>query len=304
MSKPKKKPVIPPKFNLAAYNKCASWGLKEWAAALTIRRNIRQPWRRGFTEDEFKNEPEPYMTILRVAANQILSNPSDTNLDVIPFNERPCYMFLPIRDQSPADYFAGVDTFNEDQGYKEWVDRKNYINENLDVFTCENENRDHDYDVRKKMVAREIEKFSETPAWKMHEECSEKIDFTFGNHLLFIAVDLRASNEVLKEEFKNWLGKTRKEIGGVKPQILSFTEKDFRKWHKNHLLQYLDLTFWGDVNNYNFSNKELCDLIFPYGDADENSVRNKTRKDALKVISDEYVFALNNQLSRPTIEPK
>jgi hypothetical protein len=152
---------LPDEFKLAEYKKCASWGLREWTAALSIRASIRKFWRLACLEGKVKNESDHIVQFVRDASIRILSNPLDTNLDVNPFNAKPSYKLpLPIKDQSPADYFAGVYTFNHDKRYLEWINRAIYI---------ENEDYTYDDNDHNETLAREENKFYETSAWKMHQ---------------------------------------------------------------------------------------------------------------------------------------
>jgi len=295
MKRHSKSNELPSKFKLAEYEKCASWGLKEWTAALSIRSRIRQSWRLACLEGKnkdvpdnimHKDVPDNIMHFVRDASIRILSNPSDTNLDMYLFNAKPSYKIqLPIRDQSPAEYFAGVYTFNHDERYLEWVNRAIYI---------ENEHYAYDDD-HNKTLAHEQNKFYDTPAWKMHKASADG-GFSIDVHALFIAVDLRASDDDLVFEFKKWLSKTRKDIGITSKNRL-FNKTDFADWHLNSLLQYLDITFWAMTHNMEFTHDEIGRAIFPEGcEADESRVRRTIRPLALQIISDEYVLALNNQL--------
>lgn len=280
---------LPSEFKLAEYKKCALWGLKEWTAALSIRSSIRQTWRLVCLEGKDKDVPDKIMNFVREASIRILSNPSDTNLEVYLFNSKPSYKIqFPIRDQSPAEYFSAAFTFNHDSRYSEWVNRATYI---------QHEYRDFNDDHNEKLD-REENLFYNTPAWKMHES-SAAGGFSLDTHSLFIAVDLRASDDELVFEFKKWLSKTRSELG-ITPKNRLFTADDFADWHSDRLLQYLDITFWAMTRNVNFTNEELSRMIFPQGGCNESRMRRTIRLNALQIISDEYMLALNNQLHTQT----
>jgi hypothetical protein len=288
---------------ITANYKTSLWGLREWTAALTIRSSIRKTWRLVCFEGKRKKDvPDHILSFVLKAAREILSNPLDCDLDVSLFNSKRSnnpIRIIPIRDQSPADYFSGVHKYKQDRRYLKWVNRDIFI-ENENYVYGDDEN--HVYDEHNKKLAGEDQKYYGTSAWKMHEECSEN-GFDIGVHSLFIAVDLRASNSELELEFKKWLQNTRKEIG-ITPKNRKFDRVDFDDWHTDRLLQYLDLTFWWEVNNINYTNNEICNKIFPKGDVDEYHVGKTTRKNALKVISDEYILALNNQLHLQIKEQK
>jgi hypothetical protein len=276
---------LPDEFKLAEYKRCASWGLREWAAALTIRSSIRKSWLLVCLEGKNKNVTNHIMHFVQDASIRILSNPLDTNLDVNLFNAKPSYKLpSPIKDQSPADYFAGVYTFNHDRRYLEWVNRAIYI---------ENEDYTYDDDDHNETLAREENKFYETPAWKMHEESADG-GFSIDIHSLFISVDLRIPDNELVSEFKKWLAKKRKDIG-ITPKQRPFNENDFADWHSDRLLQYLDLTFWAMTHNVKFTNEQIGKAIFPEDSASESRVRRTIRINAHKIVSDEYILALNNQ---------
>jgi hypothetical protein len=109
-----------------------------------------------------------------------------------------------------------------------------------------------------------------------------------------LLVDLRIPDNELVSEFKKWLVKKRKDIG-ITPKQRPFNENDFADWHSDRLLQYLDLTFWAVTHNEKFTNEQIGKAIFPEDSASESRVRRTIRINALKIVSDEYILALNNQ---------
>jgi len=263
---------IPDKFEISAYDECAKWGLQEWTAALTARMNIRHGWRWACLEGKSEDVPNNLLRNAREAADKLLCEPTDTDLSV----SKSYSVLTAIRDQSAAEYFHGLDTFN-DPRYVEWVNR----------FTASTMIQDDD-DAE---LVLDMKRLYETPAWRMHADCSAT-----GNSL-FIAVDLGVPDDQLVKEFKKWIGDTRKAAGTASiPR--RYNNKDFVDWHENRLLAYLDLTFWASTRNKEFTHKTVAHAIFPFGSEKRDSeiVRRTIRTKANRIVSDEVVSALNGQL--------
>ena len=109
-----------------------------------------------------------------------------------------------------------------------------------------------------------------------------------------ITVDLRASDEDLILEFKNWLYEKRKSQKDIEFREKMFGEKEFSDWIKNRILPYLDLTIIAKAKGIKITNALMGNLLFP--DDIEVDVAEKVRKTvkpmAKKVMSIAFLGAL------------
>lgn len=262
------------KFDRSTYDDCAKWGLKEWASALTARSYMDVFFHHG-SGDEITDGMAQYY---RGKAMDILANP--LGHQSFEFDR----LFLsPIVDQSVAEFFSGYDAMS-DLRFFEWAIRKQYADNDYDDV------EDFDVDLDEEICSG-VRKFHTTPAWKM------KRQVLGDTGRFFIGVDLGASDEFLVDQFKFWLKKTRVEAH-VKPIRRLFNENDFSDWHCEHLLPYLDLTFCSKVFKEQITQEKMAKLLFPYEEKRDSvaRVRRTISVNALKLVSDEYVSALNTQL--------
>jgi hypothetical protein len=273
----KKKPTsvksILGKFDRSAYDACAKWGLKEWASALTARSYMDSFFHHS-SEDEITDGMAQYY---RGKAGDLLANP--LGHQSFEFDQ----LFLcPIVDQSVAAFFEGHDAMS-DLRFSEWAIRKQYADNDYDDV------EDIDLYLNEK-IRSGVHKFHTTPAWKMKHQALGDIG------RFFIGVDLGASDEFLMEQFKTWLKKTRVEAN-VHPIRRLFNSDHFSDWHCDRLLPYLDLSFCCKVNKEQVTHEEMAKLLFPYEEQRDSvaRVRRTISVNALKLVSEEYVSALNTQ---------
>ena len=88
----------------------------------------------------------------------------------------------------------------------------------------------------------------------------------------YVAIDAEAPDDVLIEDFKQWL-KQRREVFGKAPAI---TENDLRKWSQHRVLPYLDLTILANLAGVTLTNYVIgCKL---FADLNEIDLAEKVRK--------------------------
>lgn len=108
-----------------------------------------------------------------------------------------------------------------------------------------------------------------------------------------IAVHLLATNEQIVSDFQRWLRETRQAYGVPAPKK-NFSKSVLHRWVEHRLLPYLDLhllhTFLGDE----FPAVKAADMIFPdmRGTVGEDKIRKTVKPQALELISDEMMLAL------------
>jgi len=100
-----------------------------------------------------------------------------------------------------------------------------------------------------------------------------------------ITVDLRASDEQLKQNFSAWLDNQR----GIDRDILkkSVEERDLADWVNSRVVPYFDLITISNIDRSSISNHQIGDLLFP-NDIDveiAERIRKVTRKKARKIFS-------------------
>ena len=257
-----------------AYDACDKWGLKEWASALTARSYMDAFFRSSSKDQKTDGMATYYME----KAGELLANP----LEHQSFELNRLFL-SPIVDQSAADFFGGYDAML-DLRFSEWVIRKRYADNDCDD--------DDDIDpYLNENIGSSVQKFHTTPAWKM------KLQVLGDTGRFFIGVDLGASDEFLEEQFKSWLKKTRADAN-VRAIRRQFNKVHFKNWHFDRLLAYLDLSFCCKVHNQRVTHEQMANWLFP----DEvemdpvDRVRRTISVNALKLVSVEYISALNTQL--------
>ena len=262
------------RFNRSAYDACAKWGLNEWASALTARSYMDSFFHSG-SGDGLTDGMASYY---REKAEDLLANP----LGHQSFELNRLFL-SPIVDQSAAEFFIGHDAMS-DLRFSEWAIRKRYADndsddvEDIDLYLNEE-------------IRLGVHKFHTTPAWKMKRQALGDIG------RFFIGVDLGAWDEIIIEQFKFWLKKTRVEAN-VQPIRRLFNSDHFSDWHCDRLLLYLDLTFCCKAYKEQVTHEEMAKILFPYEEQRDSvaRVRRTISTNALKLVSEEYVSALNTQL--------
>lgn len=274
----KKKPTsvksILGKFNRKAYDACAKWGLKEWASALTAR---------SYMDAFFQNDSGDGLTdgmanYYREKAEDLLADP----LGHQSFELNRLFL-SPIVDQSAAEFFGGYDAML-DLRFLEWAIRKQYADNDCDDV------EDIDLYLNEK-IGSSVHIFHTTPAWKI------KLQALGDTGRFFIGVDLGASDEFLVDQFKFWLKKTRAEAN-VQAIRCRFNENHFSNWHCDRLLPYLDLSFCCKAYKKKVTHEQIAELLFPNEEQRDSvaRVRRTISVNALKLVSEEIVSALNTQL--------
>jgi len=133
-------------------------------------------------------------------------------------------------------------------------------------------------------------------------EYSKSVDFMEAiqpvNSKKHITINLASTDDLLIEQFKQWLTAARKEYGFLSEK--SITEHSLRELHYNRVLAYIDLLIWSNFEGIKFQNlPSYYDLIFQ-NDIIEDKGQKMKNVIALakKVLSSKYINALMNH-SRP-----
>ena len=267
--------VVPEYFDVTIYDACKDWSLKIWAEELSSR------W---YMRDVLEKEEKSKLTDEIRAVNKLRSD----KLIERPLNNRELYPrpFLPsVIDQSAEEFFRGHLVI-EDRRYKDWVVRM------LCAEKFGDEVLDGSSDVSE-WVHDAVNEFYSAPAWKVHRDSL----VSRSHERFFVGVDLRASDDHLVSQFKSWIKRTRSEAN-VNAIEDTFNKKSLYEWHENRLLPYLDLAFWGAVNNKIITNAAMEDALFPgncHG-AVGDRIRKKTAPMARTLIQEDFITALQLQV--------
>ena len=277
---------IPDSFDLKRYDICDTWGLEEWTSALISRWRLRLDLRQ-LRRDFLASDPDEVAS-LQNQSLKMLDNPA---YRIGGFD--PLYPDgSPIWDETIYDHLSGGLTV-DDPRYEAWSDRFHYaLTQMPDGEEWDSPSADESFS----KVARDSwQLVHSTPSWKVFDE---RGDF-WG--VCKISVNLGASDESLIREFKAWIKKTRK---ARQERILpkDIGQEKFEDWHRLHLLPYLDLTFWAEVNGGRIPYGKLGEILFsdelsdPNEDpANEGRIRKSIHPYAQWIVSESVIGVLKGQ---------
>lgn len=242
-------------FNVAKYNACEEWDAKMWQMALSERVYMRYLLR-----------PHEGVTLTKgPMPRSIFVDQRDFYLGVAEARIKDPIRTREASDRSPRIYAPSVisdfmltDIFNV-----------------TDIATNAEESGLQEY---KWMCLRDVEKAIGRPS-----------------NRLYVGIDLHAPDVVILEKFGNWLKKTRN-ASGITPKYPapSFKDKDFKKWHTDKLLPYLDLAFWGKMSGHALTETDMGNKLFP-SDFEPRTKMRSIATNALRLISRECVLTLATQ---------
>lgn len=264
---------VPDDFDISIYDVCALWGLKDWVAELSARSFMGYVFakkREGKLTDELRSS---YVE----QAEKFLLTPLQN------FRPQPDIYLSPLMDQSADEFFGGHRVLS-DSRYRAWVQRMEDTEKHGDLV----EDGDLEFDEE---ICRNVREYLSSPAWKVHRDSLGQVK------RFFIGVDLNASDDYLVKQFRSWIAKTRAEAN-IEPKQWLFSDKRFEKWHKERLLPYLDLTFWAIINRKKIKPADMEESFFKgrYFGVPGEHVTKKVAKEAVKLISNETLYALNVEL--------
>jgi hypothetical protein len=105
----------------------------------------------------------------------------------------------------------------------------------------------------------------------------------------FLQFDLQATDQDLLQQLKDLLPKLRHQEKN-KEKRASFVRGDERKITSQHLLPYLDLTFWSQYCQVPLTAKNIADALFPHWvDRDEKFVRDTLKPFSKKCLSEHFL---------------
>ena len=103
-------------------------------------------------------------------------------------------------------------------------------------------------------------------------EIDEMTDFS-GVGISYVTVDLNAPDNVLVNQFKQWLATSRNKLD-IQARQNEISNATFRRWHGNKVIAYLDLIQWHRFNGTNIYDHQAAAIIF----------KNDSQRDTTAVI--------------------
>lgn len=263
---------IPKEFCLSSYDACKDWDAMKWYKALNIRalmwRTLKES--RGVKEKESCQLEALALLKDPLVQNNILHHP----------------VIAPIIDQTVEDFFEGVSLIRSNHEYCLWYQQARMADEGIDfdeLFGAET-----DEGLLWRLLNHRFQ-----PAWKMHRDITPKPLSTYDRFL--ISVDLRAPDEILEQQFNDWVKNTRDKLNiqGVRKL---FNKKDFEEWHSKRYLPLLDLGFWAETIKRRIPYSMLLEKLFEF-DEEKNAdqIRETDEGNAYSLITDEHISALKSQ---------
>lgn len=265
--------TVPDDFDITIYDTCTSWDIKDWAAELSARSfmsYVFEKEREGKLTDELRSR-------YKKQAERFLLTPLQN------FGPKSELYLSPIIDQSADEFFRGHRVL-ADSRYAKWTQRL----ADAEMYGDLVEDGDLDLDEE---ICRNVQEYLSSPAWKIHRDALGQVK------RFFIGVNLDASDDYLVKQFRSWIAKTRVDANFEHKQWL-FSDKRFEKWHKDRLLPYLDLTFWAVINQKTIKPAHIEENFFQNrcSGVPGEHVTKRVAKEAMKLISDETLYALNVEL--------
>lgn len=121
-----------------------------------------------------------------------------------------------------------------------------------------------------------------------------KSSAAYGSHQFgHISVDLSATDGVILESFKSWLGTRREEMANyyeTNERVKKFTQKDFAQWTNKKVLPYLDIQILGKHFGFSTPYHVIGELLFP------DEVEVDTTERIRKVVNPAAMSLMKDQL--------
>lgn len=267
---------VPKDFDVSIYDICNSWTLKDWALEIEHRSFMANIFR----EAREQTIAEDILNSLKPQADMLIQQPLKNG------RTNPNVYFSPIMDQSAEDFFMGHHVINN-RRYKDWVASMQLA----DLYGDDIDGGDTSFSEE---IYQSVHKFNSTPAWKVRRDACGADGYM--DEKFFISVNLKATEEYLVKQFKEWINKTRKDAKVEKVARL-IDEKDIHRWHNNRLLPYLDLAFWNLANRKIITYADMEGALFPNQTLSEGErIRKTVAPNALTLISKEFIYVLHVQL--------
>lgn len=272
---------LPEEFALSNYEICTSWGAKEWYQALSIRYEM------FFCDNKYNDQYWAECGIDRKSViKDLLAHPLPIEKDGSSFE---CYEpeYNPVSDQTIAEFFLGAIMVGTNRDYRQLYQK---------FYAAARGQANPD-----QVCDDGLRKIEESyPAWKFHKKYSSHANGPHEEDQLsqfLVMVDLRASDELIKFQFDQWLKKTRSAASLFSQPNLN--QDKLSSWHRNSYLPYIDLYVWSRLNNLRIPYGDYLDALFPDDqEKPEEYIRKTCSKNALGLLKPDVIFALQTEAHR------
>lgn len=239
---------LPPGFDIKKYVDARQFNTADWwALAFRKRSDLYWSW-----EDEINllGDEKGWLSKLNI----LLDNPLQIGVEP---GAKDVYSPLPKRDPASTDTVWPL-TLEKAYLLRELIDEKNLMALQL---ILEHQDRD--------------EKDEDTlhEAFDSHRRAMEE---PFWDHLGHLVVDLRATDDDIRQDFKTWLSEFRK-LHEVQPKFLVFQTGKMETWAKDHVLAYMDLYLWAGAQNAVFTDTVMGEALFSPTKNHTGEIKQKPR---------------------------
>jgi hypothetical protein len=198
----------------------------------------------------------------------------------------------PIKDQTADEFFESASLVANSLDYMFWYERVRHGGGEFLDFS-EISLLESDAKMDRPLNYRYID-YRFTPAWQIHRHINPNPSPESDRFL--ISVDLKASDRVLVEKFKEWIKNTRK-TAYLKGRSRHFQAKDFKEWNEERYLPILDLSILAKANQGRITGEMLKNAVFKkIAVYDANKIYKRLLPAALFLVSDENISALKTQI--------
>lgn len=114
---------------------------------------------------------------------------------------------------------------------------------------------------------------------------------------LHLEVSIQAPDSIIIDNFKEWLKEAKKAHGSSLRNF--FTPKEIKKWSKNQLIPYIDLTLWARLEGVKITDAVMGNALFPNEyDKDRTAmIADTVRPKAKWLVQTSVVSAIMKQIS-------
>lgn len=257
---------LPKSFDLAKYEPCNGFALRDWVTNLTVRSLAAFFLRHDPSHRHPDNGKE--------MAERILTHPIwPGRLDPQRARRMP-FTTSAVEDMSVFSYFGALMEFDEDRYPAYCSAHKRFETEPSSELTAEER------------------ALLDAPIWKMYLDAGLSFESE-----VYATVNLDCTEEKAVEDFRAWFRQTKKALGLAhrRKRILPAEASD---WARFRLLPYMDLYLWAIANEVEITNQLFGIAIFPdeYHITLSERIRKVVDPQARELFSEEFCDMLRVQV--------
>jgi hypothetical protein len=234
---------VPEWFNVSNYDCCEKWGIHEWCRAIETRLTFRN-W-----PAEFANDPPEATEFDGQIDLNFSKNLADKNflaLTVIDLHKDPAFSRV-LKNVKTTDSIPPF-IFPVNMEYL------GVLHQEL-IEPLEQAEKDALHRVDGNSAYESLGNHAVDEV--MREKHKEHFD-----HSTIAIIDLTAPDEVLQDQFINFIHE-RRSLLGVNSNKKIPSDVQFRSWHANRILGFFDLTWWAELTGDKLTNEQIGAALFP-----------------------------------------